>query len=51
MPWFSQEAHFYTVESVMYATNKTLLQIKGITEKKLEDVKKACSKEYNTGFR
>jgi hypothetical protein len=45
-----QEANYFTIEAVMHAPNKTLLQIKGITEKKLEDVKKACSKEYNTGF-
>lgn len=40
------EAGFYTVESILYTTKKTLVKTKGITDNKIDKIIAAC-KEFN----
>merc|ERR1719328_928497 len=45
-----QEAGFYTVESVVYAPRKKLLEIKGISEQKADKIQLEAQKLVPTGF-
>merc|ERR1719328_682087 len=45
-----QEAGFYTVESVVYAPRKKLLEIKGISEQKADKIQLEAMKLVPTGF-
>eukprot|EP00184_Porphyridium_aerugineum_P006950 CAMPEP_0184693914 /NCGR_PEP_ID=MMETSP0313-20130426/2016_1 /TAXON_ID=2792 /ORGANISM="Porphyridium aerugineum, Strain SAG 1380-2" /LENGTH=366 /DNA_ID=CAMNT_0027152089 /DNA_START=99 /DNA_END=1199 /DNA_ORIENTATION=- len=45
-----QEAGFYTVEAVAYATKKTLLAVKGISEAKAEKISAEAVKLVHMGF-
>ncbi|KAK6944690.1 hypothetical protein RJ641_025792 [Dillenia turbinata] len=44
------DAGFYTVESVAYASRKDLLQIKGISEAKVDKIIEAASQVAPLGF-
>jgi DNA repair protein RAD51 len=45
-----QEAGFYTVESVVYATKKKLAEIKGVSEQKADKIQLEAMKLVPTGF-
>ena len=45
-----QDAGFYTVESVVYAPRKKLLEIKGISEQKADKIQIEAMKLVPTGF-
>merc|ERR1719328_371754 len=45
-----QEAGFYTVESVVYAPRKKLMEIKGISEQKADKIQLEAMKLVPTGF-
>lgn len=44
------DAGYHTVEAICYVPKKTLLQVKGISEVKLDKVLEAASKEVRMDF-
>lgn len=44
------EAGFHTVEAVAFTPKKTLVNVKGLSEAKIEKILEACQKMVDLGF-
>lgn len=45
-----QEAGYHTIESVAFAPRKNLINVKGLSEAKIEKIHEACQKVIPMGF-
>lgn len=44
------EAGYHTVESVVFTPKKTLINVKGLSEAKIDKILEACNKLVDLGF-